>query len=264
MPRKTALITGASSGLGVEFARIAAREGYDLFLVARRMPELRSLASELGKAHGITAFPMAFDLADPAAPAQIFESVQREVKARDLAIEVLVNNAGYASNGPFLDLPLAGEVGMVEVNVSALVQLTWLFGREMRARKAGRILNIASTAGFQAGPGMATYYATKAFVLSFSEALADELAGSGVTVTAHCPGATATGFAARAGSERSALFQKKKPASADEVARHGWAAMEAGKPLAVHGAMNRLGAFSVRFAPRSVARSIAAALNRTT
>jgi short-subunit dehydrogenase len=151
---------------------------------------------------------------------------------------------------------------MIEVNIQALVKLSHLFGQGMRERKSGALLNIASTAGFQPGPYMATYYATKAFVISFSEALAHELRDSGVTVTVHCPGATATGFAGTAGNEKSKLFQKQKPASADEVAAHAWRAMKAGQPVAVHGAMNKIGAFGVRFSPRGMVRAIAASLNR--
>jgi short-subunit dehydrogenase len=258
MARPTALITGASAGLGTEFARLAAKDGHDLILVARRLPQLEALAKELAQAHGVTANAISADLTDPAAPQKIFD----EVRARGLTVDVLVNNAGFGSSGEFLDLPLARETEMVEVNIQALVKLCHLFGKGMRERKSGAILNIASTAGFQPGPYMATYYATKSFVISFSEALAYELHGSGVTVTAHCPGATATEFAGAAKMEKSALFQKQKPAKAPEVAAHAWRAMKSGKTLAVHGAMNKLGAFSVRLSPRGMVRSIAASLNK--
>lgn len=258
MTRKLALITGASSGLGVEFARLAAGDGYDVLLVARRLPQLEAVGQEVAQAHGVQAHAIAADLSDPAAPERLLE----EVRARGLRVDVLVNNAGFGSAGAFLDLPLARETEMIEVNIQALVKLSHLFGQGMRERRSGALLNIASTAGFQPGPYMATYYATKAFVISFSEALAHELRGSGVTVTAHCPGATATGFAGTAGNEKSKLFQKQKPASAADVAAHAWWAMKAGKPLAVHGAMNKVGAFGVRFSPRGMVRAIAASLNR--
>lgn len=258
MIRKLALITGASSGLGVEFARHAAKSGHDLVLVARRRAELEAVAKEVTQAHGIEAHVMPADLADPTAPATLFEAV----KSRGLHVDVLVNNAGFGSAGEFLDLPLEREVEMIEVNVQALVKLSHLFGQQMRERKSGAILNIASTAGFQPGPYMATYYASKAFVISFSEALGYELRGSGVTVTAHCPGATATSFARTAGNEQSRLFQQQTPASPARVAAHAWRAMEAGKPLAVQGAMNKVGVFGVRFSPRAVVRAIAASLNR--
>ena len=258
MPNKVALITGASSGLGAEFARLAARDGHDVVLVARREPLLAELGAELTKAHGVAAHAIALDLGDPAAPQRLFDEVTR----RGLSVDVLVNNAGFGSNGAFLDLPLAREVEMVEVNDQALLKLCWLFGRGMRERKAGRILNVASTAGFQAGPFMATYYASKSFVLLFSEALHHELRGSGVTVTAHCPGATETGFAKASGNDKSKLFQSRKPATSAEVAAHGWKAMKAGRAVAVHGALNAIAAFSLRVSPRGVVRSIAASLNK--
>lgn len=258
MTRKLALITGASSGLGLEFARIAAKEGFDLILVARRLAQLEALGKELSEAHGIQAHAITVDLSNPQAPEQLFA----ETRARGLEVEVLVNNAGFGSAGAFLELPLARETEMIEVNIQALVKLSHLFGQQMRARNAGAILNIASTAGFQPGPFMATYYATKAFVISFSEALAYELRDTGVRVTAHCPGATATEFAGTAGNDKSRLFQQQKPASAAEVALHAWRAMKAGKPLAVHGAMNKLGAFGTRLSPRAMVRAVAASLNR--
>ena len=258
MTRKLALITGASAGLGVEFARIAAKDGYDLVLVARRLPQLESVAQEVAAAHGVQAQAIASDLSDPAAPERLFA----EVQGRGLQVDVLVNNAGFGSSGAFLELPLERETEMIEVNIQALVKLTHLFGRQMQVRNSGAILNIASTAGFQPGPYMSTYYASKAFVLSFSEALAYELKGSGVHVTAHCPGATATEFAGAAGNDKSKLFQQQKPASAPEVALHAWRSMKAGKPLAVHGVMNKLGAIGAQFAPRALVRAFAASLNR--
>lgn len=258
MTRKLALITGASAGLGVEFARLAAKDGHDVVLVARRLQQLEAVAQEVSSAHGIQAHPLAANLGDRAAPRRLFN----ELKQRGLHVDVLVNNAGFGSTGEFLDLPLERELEMVEVNIQALMQLSHLFGQEMRARKSGAILNIASTAGFQPGPYMATYYASKAFVLSFSEALAYELRGTGVTVTAHCPGATATEFSGTAGNDKSRLFQQQKPASAADVALHAWRAMKAGKPLAVHGAMNKIGAFGVRLSPRAMVRALAASLNK--
>jgi short-subunit dehydrogenase len=256
MARKLAVITGASSGLGAEFARLAARESYDVVLVARRLPELTALAQELSSAHGIQARAIASDLSRPSAPQELFDALKGQAPA------VLINNAGFGDTGAFLDLPLARATGMVELNCSALMELCWLFGRGMRERKEGRILNIASTAAFQPGPGMATYYASKAFVLSFSEALAHELQGSGVTVTAHCPGATATGFAGTAGNDRSRLFQQQKPADAAAVALHGWRAMQAGTVVAIPGALNKLGAFGIRLTPRKLAAGLAAHLNK--
>jgi short-subunit dehydrogenase len=256
MSRQVALVTGASSGLGEHFATLFAKHGVDVVLVARNAPRLEALAERL-RVHQVEAHVVAADLADPGAPQAVFDAVTR----KGLEIEFLVNNAGYGSNAAFLDLPLAGEANMVEVNCTALLKLTHLFAQPMRARKHGRVLNIASTAAFQPGPYMATYYATKAFVVSFSEALAHELAESGVTVTCSCPGATATNFAARAGNAQSRLFKRPGVARAEDVAEAAFEAMMRGEVLAVHGALNLMAMQSVRFSPRAVVRRIAAALN---
>jgi short-subunit dehydrogenase len=258
MPRKIALITGASAGLGEQFAQLFADDGHDVLLVARRADRLEALAAQLKTAHDVTAHVIAADLGDPAAPQRIFD----ETAKRGLQVDFLVNNAGFGSNGAFLDQDLAREAEMIDVNCTALVKLSHLFGRPMRDRRSGRILNIASTAGFQAGPYMATYYATKAFVISFSEALADELRGSGVTVTCHCPGATHTEFAAKAGNDKARLFKRPGIAGAREVAEHAYRAMMKGETLAIHGLLNRLAAHGTRLSPRKVSRSIASALNR--
>ena len=193
----------------------------------------------------------------PGAGARLYE----KVKARGLEVSALVNNAGYGSTGAFLNLPVEKEVEMVQLNCTALLELSHRFGQDMRARKQGRILNIASTAGFQPGPYMATYYATKAFVVSFSEALAHELKGSGVTVTCHCPGATATQFASRAGNDVTRLFKQGGAAKAEDVAAHAYEAMMQGEVLSIHGPLNWVSAQLVRFSPRAVVRSITAALN---
>lgn len=256
--RKTALVTGASAGLGKELASLFAKDGHDLVLVARSETKLRTLAGDLARAHGITAHVVPADLADGGAPAQIFERTQQ----LGVAVDVLVNNAGFGTNGAFLDLDLAREKEMIAVNCTALLELTHRFVHPMRARGQGRVLNIASTAGFQPGPFMATYYATKAFVISFSEALAFELQGTGVTVTCHCPGATATEFAATAGNDKSKLFQRSGVAEAKEVALHAYRSLMKGEVLSVHGALNKIGVQGLRVSPRSLIRSIAAGLNR--
>jgi uncharacterized protein len=259
MSRKVALITGASAGLGEQFARCFARDGHDVILVARTAARLEALASKLEQEHQVKAHVLAADLARPEEPQRVFD----EVRSRQLEVEFLVNNAGFGSNGPFLEQDLAREAEMVEVNCTALLKLTHLFARPMRERRSGRILNVASTAGFQPGPFMATYYATKAFVLSFSEALAHELQGSGVTVTCHCPGATHTEFAARAGNDKSRLFQRPGViAKASDVAEDAYAAMMKGRVLAIHGVLNWFGTAAVRFTPRAMVRSIAANLNQ--
>ena len=181
---KTALITGASSGLGLELARLFARDGHDLVVVARRRDHLEALATRLAAEHGVAARVIAEDLADPVAPRRIFEELQE----RRIDVEFLVNSAGFGTNGPFAASDLGRELAMVQVNATALMHLTHLFLPGMIARRSGRILNLGSTAGFQPGPGMAIYYATKAFVNSFTEALAYELRGTGVTATVSLSG----------------------------------------------------------------------------
>jgi uncharacterized protein len=254
--RPVALVTGASAGLGEQFAHLFARDGYDVILVARSAPRLEPLAERL-RVHKITTHVMPADLSLPGAASKLYE----QVKAKRLQVSCLVNNAGYGSTGAFLDLPLEKELEMVQLNCTALMELCHRFGADMRARKEGKILNIASTAAFQPGPYMATYYATKAFVLSFSEAFAHELRGTGVTVTCHCPGATATEFAGRAGNDSSRLFQRPGIAKAPDVAHHAYEAMMQGEVLSVHGLLNWVAMQSVRFSPRAAIRSITAALN---
>ena len=254
--RPVALITGASAGLGEQFAHLFARDGHDVVLVARSAARLEPVAERL-RLHKITPHVLAEALSRPGAAARLYDAV----KAKGLEVSALVNNAGYGSTGAFLDLPVEQEAEMVQLNCTALLELCHRFGHDMRARKTGRILNIASTAGFQPGPYMATYYATKAFVVSFSEALAHELKDSGVTVTCHCPGATATQFAGRAGNDSSRLFQRPGIAKAEDVAAHAYEAMMQGEVLSVHGLLNWVAMQSVRVSPRAVLRSIAAALN---
>jgi uncharacterized protein len=252
-----ALITGASAGIGLEYAKLFAADGHDLVLVARRRERLEELAATLRQRHGIEVRVVAADLTDPAAPRRIFD----EVTAAGTTIDFLVNCAGFGSNGAFWELPAARELEMIEVNVVALAHLVRLFLPGMVARKRGRVLNIGSTAGFLAGPYMATYYATKGFVLLFTEALAHELKGTGVTATVSCPGPVATEFAGLAGNDKSALFASGVQDAAT-VAQQGYRAMLAGKVVTVHGAKFKLNIQGLRFSPRSLARSIAARLNR--
>ena len=258
MPNQTALVTGASSGIGEILARKLAEKGHDLVLVARSIEKLAALSGELSARHHVAAHVIAADLADPAAARSVFEQVSR----RNLSVDILINNAGFGSTGPFLELDLATELQMLQVNIASLLALSHLFGRGMRERGSGRILNIASTAGFQPGPYMATYYATKAFVISFSLALEHELRGTGVTVTCHCPGATDTPFAERARIRENKLFQRPGVATAEAVADHAYRAMMKGKKLAVHGTLNRVVAASVAVLPRAMVASTVASLNR--
>jgi short-subunit dehydrogenase len=252
-----ALITGASAGLGEQFAHRFARDGHDVVLVARNEARLNALAERL-RLHKVRTVVLPFDLSDPKTPQALFEAVQ----ARGLEVEFLVNNAGFGSNGAFLDLALNRELEMVQLNCATLLELCHRFVGPMRARGRGRVLNVASTAGFQPGPWMAPDDATKAFVVSFSEALAHELAGTGVTVTASCPGATATEFARAAGNADSRLFQRPGVAKAEDVVHDAYEAMMSGEVLAVHGWMNVLAWQSLRVSPRSMVRAITASLNQ--
>jgi short-subunit dehydrogenase len=242
----TALVTGASGGIGEALARELAGEGYDLVLVARSVDALDALGAELASAHGVTATSIGADLAVTGAGAELAAEVGR----RGLQVDVLVNNAGFADFGPFAEADRDTTMQMVTLNVATLTELTHELVGPMVARGRGRVLNVASTAAFMPGPLMAVYYATKAYVLSFSEAIAEELKGTGVTVTALCPGPTASGFQARAAMEDSRLVKGKKVMDAPTVARLGVAAMEAGTPLEVCGTKNKVQAFMPRLMPR--------------
>jgi short-subunit dehydrogenase len=254
MAKGAALITGASAGIGTELAKLCAAGGYDVILVARDAPRLQQVGAALSGAHGIRALPLPADLSDPAAPQRIFEQMQGE------PIEILVNNAGFGLRGAYSETDWAVEARMIQVNVLALAHLTKLFLPEMQRRRSGRILNVASTAGFVPGPFMAVYYATKAFVLSFSHAIANEVQGTGVTVTVLCPGATRTEFDRVAGIQDSKLFHG--PAmTAEEVAREGYRAMMQGKPEVIAGARNRWMMLGTRLAPRTMLAATARRLN---
>jgi hypothetical protein len=249
---KTALITGASFGIGMEFARIFAREGYNLVLVARTADRLRQLASELEKTHSTRSLILAVDLTEPGAPAYLLDQTTRA----DIQVDVLVNNAGFGQYGLFADSDLEECLRQIQLNVTTLTHLTRLYLPAMMERQSGGILNVASTAAFQPGPLMAVYFATKAYVLHFSEALANELRGSGITVTCLCPGATATEFHKRANATGQ-RFLKFGSMDARTVAEDGYRAMVAGKPVVISGFKNWLLAQSVRFSPRRLVTAIA-------
>jgi len=251
----TVLVTGASGGIGEQFARLFAAHHHDLILVARIEDKLQSLSAELARAHGIQSRSLAADLADPAAPPRLFEALQ------GVAIDALVNNAGFGARGAFAEIGYQVEARMIQVNVAALAHLTRLFLPGMLARRAGKILNVASTAAYVPGPFMAVYYASKAFVLSFSEAVAEEVQGSGVTVTALIPGPTETNFAATAGNQDSRLFRTAAVMSAAAVARVGFDGLMAGKRVAIAGISNKLTVFSTRLAPRTMLAKITSKLN---
>lgn len=249
MLKQTALITGASSGIGLDLAHLFAADGHDVILVARSEGKLRELAAQLEQQHKITARVIPADLERPEAPRELFEAVHSQV-------DFLVNNAGFGVTGKFAETDLERELALIQVNIAALTHLTKLFLRPMVERGRGRILNVASTAAFQPGPLMAVYYASKAYVLSFSEAIAEELSGTGVTVTALCPGPTATGFADAASMTNSRLFTVMKPMTSRQVARIGYGAMHRGKRVAITGALNKMLAQSVRVTPRVVVAKV--------
>ena len=248
---RTALITGASGGIGYELAKLFDRDHYNLVLVARSSDKLNQVTGELQQL-GVTVKTVALDLAAPPASRFLFDQLQRE----GVAVHVLVNNAGFGGFGEFALMAEEEILGQIHLNITALTHLTRLFLPLMVARRKGKIMNVASTAAFQPGPLMAVYYATKAYVLSFSEALANEVAGSGVVVSCFCPGATDTGFAKRAGTEDSRLFKKLRPMNAEDVARDGYRGLMTGRTVVISGVQNWLVAESVRFAPRKLVTAV--------
>ena len=252
-----ALITGASSGLGAEFARLFAADHFDLVLVARRRGRLKALAAEREAAHGIEAHVIVADLSDPGGVAQVVGEVER----LGLAIAYLINNAGFGARGPFLASDQARQLAMVSLNIAAPLALTRAFLPAMVTRGRGRILMVSSGAGFVPGPYMATYHASKAFLNSFGEALSAELRKTGVTLTVSCPGRTQTEFAVAAG-ERLGYLGRLGRAPAAAVAREAYEALMAGRPLIVHGRANRVGIALLRLAPRSAVRAAIALINR--
>jgi short-subunit dehydrogenase len=253
----TALITGASLGIGRELARVFAEHGHSLVLVARSEDKLREVAAELEARFEVSVAVVPADLRAPDAAAQLLTAV----KERGLTVDYLVNNAGFGSTGPFLDADLEREIDMIHVNVTALVELTHLFAKGMVERRTGGILNIASTAGFQPGPGMATYYATKAYVVSFTEALAHELRGTAVKVTVFCPGPVDTEFARTAGNADSMLFRVGAVASPESVAKEAYRAVIGGQILAIYGFANQMGVQMLRISPRALIRRVVAWAN---
>jgi hypothetical protein len=243
----TALITGASNGIGLEFAKVFAANKNNLVLVARSEEKLNQLATELRKDFGITVKVIVADLSKMEQVQQVYNTC----KTAKLQIDYLVNNAGFGTYGFFVETDWKKTEEMIDLNIKSLTLLSRLFGADMVANKAGRILNVASTAAFQPGPTMAVYYATKSYVLFLSEAMSNELKGTGVTVTCLCPGATQSGFMAAAALEDSGLFKNRKLPSSAEVALFGYKAMMKGKMTVIHGIMNYLMANSIRFAPRT-------------
>lgn len=226
--KNTALITGASSGIGKELARIHAVKGGDMVLVARREKALKELKLEFEKEYNIQVICIAADLTHDDAPKTVYD----QIKNQNISIDILINNAGFGGHGKFHERELGKEKAMIQLNIKALTELTHLFLQDMVAREQGRILNVASTAGFLPGPLQAVYYATKAYVLSFSQAIAEELREQNVTVTALCPGPVATEFTKVGDLENVAAF--KDAATPDSVAKVGYDAMMKGKLVAIN------------------------------
>jgi short-subunit dehydrogenase len=255
-PVETVMITGASSGIGLELAKLFAADRSDLVLVARREERLAELARSLRERHGVNVAVVTADLGQPSAPRELLERCQQD----GITVDVLVNNAGCGAHGRVAELPLERQLEMIAVNVTALAHLTRLFLPGMLTRGRGGILNVASTAAFQPGPYMAVYYASKAFVLFFSEALTEELAGTPITVTCLAPGPTRTEFAEAAHTDATRLLRLGSMDAA-AVARAGFCGFRARRALAIPGLRNRLGVWSVRLGPRSVVRKVVAFFN---
>src|ERR1044072_4922644 len=247
--KMTALVTGASGGIGEELARLFAADGHDLVLVARSRDKLTRLAEEMKAKHGVAARVLAADLVRDEAPQEIFE----ELSADGVTVDALVNNAGVGTYGLFAETDLQSELDLLQVNIVALQHLSQLFLPGMMARRRGYLMNVASTAAFQPGPLMAVYYASKAYVLSLSEALANECEGTGVRISALCPGPTETGLVAAAGMGDSKLFDRAVM-DARTVAVEGYRGLLAGKTIVIPGLRNNLLARSIGFLDRKSTR----------
>ncbi|MCX6163923.1 MAG: SDR family oxidoreductase [Ignavibacteriae bacterium] len=243
---KTALITGASSGIGLELAKIFASKGINLIIASRNIIELAHLGTELSQKHKIYVEEIEIDLSRPGAAKELYN----EVKSLNFEIDYLINNAGFGDYGLFHESDWDKQERMINLNMLTLTHLTRLFLPEMVKKKSGKIMNVASTAAFQPGPLMSVYYASKAYVLFFSEAIANELEGTGVTVTALCPGPTKSGFQKAANVEHSKMLDGKSIPGSKEVAEYGYNAMMKGKRVAIHGMLNRELAFFSRRAPK--------------
>lgn len=243
----TALITGASNGIGLELAKVHASKGGNLVLVARNKSKLDELKTELESQYKVSVYTIGKDLSASNSAQEVYD----ETTKQNIQIDYLINNAGFGDFGMFVETDWNKELQMINLNITTLTQFTKLYLQDMVKRRSGKIMNVASTAAFQSGPTMSVYYATKAYVLSFSEAVDNEVSDKGVTVTTLCPGATESGFQAAAAMEESNLVKGKKLPTSKEVADYGYASMMKGKTVAIHGLMNYLMANSVRFTPRA-------------
>ncbi|MCP2727811.1 SDR family NAD(P)-dependent oxidoreductase [Limnofasciculus baicalensis] len=249
---KTVLITGASGGIGYELAKLFAQDGDNLVLVARNENKLNEIKRNFEQNYQVIVKVLGKDLSQPNIAVQIFNDLEKD----QIQIDVLINNAGFGDFGEFVNTNWEKEADMMQVNMVALTQMTKLFLKGMVERRRGKIVNVASTAAFQPGPLMAVYYATKAYVLSFSEAIANELESTGVTVTALCPGATESGFQQASAMEESRLVKGRKLPTAEDVAKYAYKAMEKGQVVAIHGLFNWIAANIIRFLPRKVVTDV--------
>jgi len=253
------LITGASSGIGLEFSHVYAEHGHDLVLVARSKNALTALANELADKHRVQVAVIPIDLSQPNAAEQLVS----ELENRDLPVDILINNAGFGLSGPFVSADSTETSGMIAVNITALTELTQLIAPQMKQRGQGKILNVSSAAGFQASPYLAVYAATKAYVLQFSEAIAEELAPFNITVTVLCPGVTRTGFVARAKLHRVSFFNKEAfSMKARDVAEIGYKALQKGTRVVICGPLNQVLVFLGRLIPRKWANKFVSYMNR--
>ncbi|MDZ8051362.1 MAG: SDR family NAD(P)-dependent oxidoreductase [Aulosira sp. ZfuVER01] len=250
--QKTALITGASSGIGYQLAYIFARNRYNLVLVDKQEEKLNEMAAEFPEKFGIFVKTLVKDLSISTSPEEIFIELQQV----SIKVDVLVNNAGFGTYGVFAETDLNTELKMLQVNIVSLTHLTKLFLKDMVAQRYGKILNVASVAAFQPGPLMAVYFATKAYVLSFSEAIANELEDTGVTVTTLCPGPTATAFQQSAAMEESKISSVNRMMDTETVAKIGYRSLMANKTVVVPGLRNKILAESVRFTPRNLVTKV--------
>ncbi len=244
---QSALVTGASGGIGVDLAECFAKDGYDLILTARSEAALKEVADRLSKTYKVKAAPIAIDLGAIGAGRKLAD----EINTRGLSVDVLVNNAGYGTAGAFDGSNEADQLGMIDLNVRALVELTHIYWPSMLAKKRGGVLNVASTAAFQPGPLMAIYYASKAFVLSFSEALWKEAEGTGVHVSCLCPGPTTSNFRERAGTGKTKLSRVGTPMSSLSVAKQGYRGFQHNRRVVITGARNAMLARLAPFMPRA-------------
>ena len=246
--KNTALITGASNGIGLELAKIHASKGGDLVLVARNKAKLDELKVALENQFKVSVYTIGKDLSAINSAQEVYE----ETSKQNILIDYLINNAGFGDFGMFSETNWDKELQMINLNITTLTLFTKLYLQDMVKRGSGKILNVASTASFQPGPTMAVYCATKAYVLSFTEAVSNEVSDKGITITALCPGATETGFQAAGAMEESNLFKGKKLPSAKNVAEYGYASMVNGKTVAIYGIINYIMSNSIRFIPRAL------------